>query len=460
MRHPTKPRLAAATFAIWASAAATVLISRSAAAGLPQDADHNMALLRSDIERGTASGYSASNCGNVNNVPTSKPARVLTNPNLAAILWNSSVWSELQTNAPLFYSDLEQAGSSYLPSLFNDYGVSTGSYRGIFTITPKTYNTGTKCTGGVCTITESDINTELSYQITNNASGIPTPEGDGVDGKGFAKNLLYLVHLPANYVLKDLNGNPQCGFHDQMKDNAGNTVSVAYMADMSPGSTCSGQQAWTGLGPIMDTSQMASHEIGEAAVNPFPQTKYNGEIGDRCQCNLYYTGFPGIGGTAAWTTFAGSSRTWVVQQPYMLSTKSCQTMQLAPPAAQNANNSSTFAVAATSGTIGEVWSPIAGTLDAASWSSSTGWTNQIVYIAGAIVAGSQIAAVSKDAANFYAFYIGVDGNLWVSWFSSAGWQHFAVTGLVESHRRQLSCTAWRRCLGRHHGYWQSFRVLR
>jgi len=459
---------------------------------------------RADLEPrlSTASGYGTSNCngGKPFDVPTKKPTRVLARPNPAVIMWNSSVWPVLQNNAPLFYSDLDEAGSPYLGSLTSDYGVSTGVYRGMFTITPRTYSSGTRCSGGICSISGAEIATELKSQIANNTAGITTPEGDGFDSKGYANNLLYFVHLPPKYILTQAPSEPggisgtvkvtngsatitfstpqslaanqsvvfsaqqtavytiaanttnsttatlttnytgttntasttspqQCGYHTEFTDNANHHVAAVYMADISPGSLCSTQQGWTGLGPIADAFQMASHEAIEAAVNPYFTLGDNGEVGDFCQCNTNYTGFSNIGGTAAWTTMPGFWRTWLVQQPYSWSSKKCQTMALNPPSTLNGYNSSGFASPFQGTLLTDYWAPSAGTLIIAGWASGSGWSNGTVYSGGPVVANSQIAALTIPFLDS-AFYIGSDGNVVATQLAILNpWKNTNLTGV-------------------------------
>jgi hypothetical protein len=388
---------------------------------------------------GATSSPPVFSCGETGNMPTTKPSRVLTAPELVVVQWGTGLFSELTGgSASEYFSDI--ATGSYLASLKNDYGVGTGTYKGTYVITPGTYIQANHCNFyGQCQIAESDVNKELSYQITTGTNGtkLPSPESEGVDGSGFANNLIYVVELPPGYQLTDQNGNSACSFHYQMVDNAGKTAAVAYISDQSPGSSCENGYQYTGMGASADVFFTMSHEIIEAAVDPFPATRYNGEIGDECDCNTYASSVSGLG-QAAWTSFSGAyGKSWIVQQPWMLSTHSCAPMVLPTPAAPTMMSSSTFAASRTANNLDVFWSSSNGTLTTAAWPVNNTWGSWTIG-GSTVVAGGKIATTARSANNLDLFYVGSSGAISTSaWPVNGNWASFNLTGPNSSTNANL-----------------------
>ena len=386
----------------------------------------------SALAANSVSTDAASTCVETKNEPTKKPtARTISSPELVVVQWGSNVWAPLKgLTATEYFTDVLE---KYVPTLSADYGLKVGSYGGNNVITPTTYDTSANCHSGICTITTAQVNTEISSQIKN----AHLPLTGNVDSQKFSQSMIYLVELPPGYHFPNgSDGSHQDSFHSSMTDPQGNIVPVIYISDMSPGSQGANDLGWTGLGPEEDLFYVITHEILEAAVNPYigwisgGVAQDNGEVCDICQCDTFYTGVSGLG-SAAWTTFTGSYKRWIVPQWWSYSAKACTSMQIATPLAPSSNNSSTFAVARNSDQLDEFYASSSETLASRSWpNGGAGWQSKNVFPSAGIIEGTEVKVVARSASNLDVFWVAPGGAIaTASWGTGVGgWTWRYLTG--------------------------------
>lgn len=201
---------------------------------------------------------------------------VISNVQVIVVLWGTHVvtTSPADGTATLaqFYTDI--TGSRYY-DLLTEYttagivgndGVSTsnqtithGSFGSTVTITPS------KCPGGsatVCTLLDSDIQTELTNQIT--AKQLPAPQS--VAG---IVNTYYAIYFPPNVSIQldpKTNSCVSGGFCAYHSDTNTGTIPYGVMPDYSSGG-CS-QQGACGTGTTFQiATTVSSHEMAEAITD-------------------------------------------------------------------------------------------------------------------------------------------------------------------------------------------------
>jgi hypothetical protein len=201
---------------------------------------------------------------------------VISNVQVIVVLWGTHVvtTSPADGTASLgqFYTDIT---SSRYYDLLTEYttagivgndGVSTsnqtithGSSGGTVTITPS------KCPGGsatACTLLDSDIQTELTNQIT--AKNLPAPQSVG----GIV-NTYYAIYFPPNVSIQLDPKTSSCvngGFCAYHSDTNTGTIPYGVMPDFSSGG-CS-QQGACGTGTTFQiATTVSSHEMAEAITD-------------------------------------------------------------------------------------------------------------------------------------------------------------------------------------------------
>lgn len=318
------------------------------------------------------------------------PAGVLAHPRVVSVMWGPNVY--VSGYAPEFYQDV--VSGPYFPMLAS-YGVSTGSFAGQKAITPR---------NGTTAITDAILKDELSKDV----QGGVLPAWDA--------NTVYIVHLPIGYTLTDSTGTPQCGYHSQFQLPSG-LAAFGVVGTYAPGSLCATKYTYTQFGSqASDTLFAASHEVIEAAVNPYGP---NLEVGDPCGKDMNNGGI-------AWTAFMGTNHAWMVQKPWISSSSSCASLPIPAPITPSAANSGSFAVARAPGNLDAFFIETNGIIYNDYWSGST-WGSTPTTNGGTASGGASIAATARTANNLDIFWIGPDGALWTAFWSGNGWNSFAIT---------------------------------
>jgi hypothetical protein len=200
--------------------------------------------------------------------------KVLTDVDVVAIYWDTSVSWLIYNNMPSFYAAV--VDSPYM-DLLVEYDTPTqpicrGSFAGTVTLYPA--NTANH-------LSDADIRHELATEID---AGDIDPQPD--------ENTLYMVHFPPS---KHITGPPGvgescvdfCAYHDSFEHN-GRSIRYAVLPDLGPSSDCDGV---CGDGTtLQNETSTASHELAEAVTDPDPDPLANaawtsitaGEIGDSC----------------------------------------------------------------------------------------------------------------------------------------------------------------------------------
>ena len=225
---------------------------------------------------------------------------VMSNVQVIAVFWTSSVDSGEQNNAAGFYAAVTNSPWMDLLSQYSTVGltglaghagsdqiIGRGSFAGSYTITPANTNT---------TLSDADIQTELIHQI--NIVALPAPALDS----GGNPNTLYMVYFPLSITVSDPSIGTSCvefcAYHNTLTLNS-ELVPYGVIPDQSPNSDCS---LGCGADPnyINNLDSVCSHELAEAVTDTavglatafdFPLAWYDpnpndpmgdGEIGDLC----------------------------------------------------------------------------------------------------------------------------------------------------------------------------------
>jgi hypothetical protein len=263
-----------------APTAASAEIETSSSAATPR-APFPGALARARVGGTGGSIPTTASCGKA----TYMGGPVISNVQVVAVFWSSSVDSVVTGNMPGFFSAITQSEFLDMLSEYSTTGQSGGTDQTIgrgalakaVTITPRV------ATGN--TIQDSQIGEELAAQIT--AGVLPAPV---MDSHGYS-NTLYFNFFAPNMTVNDQGDDScttWCGYHSSYK--SGNSViPYAVIPDMSPSSECaSGCGVGTEVNFIESTS---AHELSEAItdmdVNDNNLAWYIngskcGEIGDVC----------------------------------------------------------------------------------------------------------------------------------------------------------------------------------
>jgi hypothetical protein len=203
---------------------------------------------------------------------------VLKKPEIVTVTWNSD------PNAATFEQFGDVIGASqYWKAVTSEYGVDLAVSRAanhvrITTAAPKS-------------LSETDIETFIGSRVTTAGSGWPAP----------TENSVYILYIPAQTQVL-LEGQETCG------QGVG-----GYHSDISAGGRSLAYAVVPQCGDVNDSTLSASHELAEAATDPYPQTKpafsgfkpehlawdvfqtFESENGDACE--FYQDAFLGAGET-------------------------------------------------------------------------------------------------------------------------------------------------------------------
>jgi hypothetical protein len=203
---------------------------------------------------------------------------VISNIQVVAVFWGPNVSPAVTANGAIdqFYTDIT---SSRYFDLLTEYttagvvganGTSTssqtighGTFGGKFTITPSVCPESTLPTTA-CTVTDAQIQTELTNQI--NAGHLPGPQ---TDGHGII-NTYYAVYFPPSVTISLPNGNGGvinscvsggfCAYHS----DTGSNLPYGVMPDYSTGGCSIG----CGTGTTLQiATNVSSHEMAEAITD-------------------------------------------------------------------------------------------------------------------------------------------------------------------------------------------------
>jgi hypothetical protein len=189
-------------------------------------------------------------------------------------------------------------------------GIGHGTFLGAYTIAPSV------CTTTPCTLTGSQIESELARQLQ--AGSLPPPTL-GCDGQ---TRTVYMIEFPDGASINDGTGvscTDYCAYHSTLRFG-GKMVPYGVFPFMGAGSTCA--QGCGSGGYIGRTTSTHAHELAEAITDPDtgqaagvgrPMGWYNtatncGELGDPC----FNDGSVTVNG-----------RTWVVQELWSNQTHGC-----------------------------------------------------------------------------------------------------------------------------------------
>ncbi|HZR55527.1 MAG TPA: choice-of-anchor D domain-containing protein [Terriglobales bacterium] len=280
---------------------------------------------------------------------------VVSNIQIVAVFWGSSVDATVQGQIGGFYQTVTASPyydlvSEYSTNTGSNQSIGRGSYVGSFTITPSV------CATAPCTVSDSQIQTELLSQIT--AGHLPTPTADSQGNE----NTEYMIYFPPLVTITGNGGSCVaggfCAYHGATS-NTFDSRNIAYgvFPDFGPTSGCH-----TGCGGSTQFNNMtsvSSHEMVETATDiqvslaqvfgP-PLAWYdpnNGEIGDICNAQQ---------GTV---TVGGS--TYTIQKQWSNAANACVALGLHPsftvsaPASATAGTSFSLTVTAKN--------PVGGTTD-------------------------------------------------------------------------------------------------
>ena len=196
---------------------------------------------------------------------------VISNMQVVAVFWGPNVASAITANGGIdqFFTDI--TASRYF-DLLTEYttagitganGTSTsnqtighGTFGGKFTITPSV------CPGpALCTVTDTQIQTELTSQINSHA--LPAPQTD-IHG---IVNTYYAIYFPPNVTIaldpttRSCVSGGFCAYHS----NTGSLVPYGVMPDFSTGGCSVGCGAGT---TFQIATAVSSHEMAEALTDP------------------------------------------------------------------------------------------------------------------------------------------------------------------------------------------------
>jgi hypothetical protein len=196
---------------------------------------------------------------------------VISNIQVVAVFWGPNVVSTITANGGIdqFFTDITTSRYFDLLTEYSTAGITGangtstsnqsighGTFGGKFAITPSI------CPGpAVCTVTDSQIQTELTNQI--NSHVLPAPQ---TDSHGII-NTYYAIYFPPNVTIKldattssCVNGG-FCAYHS----NTGSLVPYGVMPDFSTGGCAVG----CGAGSTLQIATgVSSHEMAEALTDP------------------------------------------------------------------------------------------------------------------------------------------------------------------------------------------------
>jgi hypothetical protein len=199
---------------------------------------------------------------------------VISNIQVIAVFWGPNVSSSITANGAIdqFYTDITNSRYFDLLSEYTTFGIvgsngtstssqtiGRGSFAGKFTITPATCPESTLPTSA-CTVTDAQIQTELTNQI--NAGHLPAPQNDAHG----IPNTYYAIYFPPSVTIqldattKSCVNGGFCAYHS----NTGSNLPYGVMPDFSTGGCSVGCGGGTTL---QIATGVSSHEMGEAVTD-------------------------------------------------------------------------------------------------------------------------------------------------------------------------------------------------
>lgn len=196
---------------------------------------------------------------------------VISNIQVAVVFWGPSVAPAITANGTLdqFYTDITSsryfdllteyttAGITNSGGVTSNQTIGHGTFGGKFTITPSV------CPGtAACSVTDAQIQTELTNQINNHVLPAPQTDLHGII------NTYYAVYFPPNVTIsldattKSCVSGGFCAYHS----NTGSLVPYGVMPDFSAGG-CSVQGACGSGTTLQIATGVSSHEMAEAITD-------------------------------------------------------------------------------------------------------------------------------------------------------------------------------------------------
>ncbi len=196
---------------------------------------------------------------------------ILQNVKIYGVMWSANVTTGVATTMPAFYQAIVQ--SPYLDWLSeydtvgvngqdgqpgSNQGISRGTYGGTFTLTPSV------CAGTTaCTVTDAQIQQELTSQIA--AGHLPAPTV-GCDGQN---DTIYLIHFPANVTETTADGSKSCQVFCYYQGGAtigGKTLLYAVLPDVTSGACAGG--CGNATQPIDNQTAWGGYALLDAITDP------------------------------------------------------------------------------------------------------------------------------------------------------------------------------------------------
>jgi len=196
---------------------------------------------------------------------------VISNIQVVVVFWGPNVTTALTANGTIdqFYTDITSSRYFDLLTEYTTAGITSsggvtsnqtighGTFGGKFTITPSI------CPGPTaCTVTDGQIQTELTNQINNHV--LPAPQAD-VHG---IINTYYAIYFPPNVTIsidpttKSCVTGGFCAYHS----NTGSNIPYGVLPDVSAGG-CSVQGACGSGTTLQIATGVSSHEMAEAITD-------------------------------------------------------------------------------------------------------------------------------------------------------------------------------------------------
>lgn len=205
--------------------------------------------------------------------PTYGGGRVIANPHVVLVDWNSQMHADVLAAAKGEYNALSRNQSvvNFLQE-FNTPTQTFGAWRAFddyYPITPFNRNTHLYDVGS-----GTDIYSELIAQIT--LRQLPAPDS----------NTLYVVHLPIGYTVTTIQGDScasWCGIHWNGPNQTVPYVIVPDFTQSACATTCGDHT----ISPISNMQSTISHEVMETVTDPYSDAWNRPEIGDGCSEPLY-----------------------------------------------------------------------------------------------------------------------------------------------------------------------------
>lgn len=261
---------------------------------------------------------------------------VVSNVQVVPVLWGAHVNSQIVQNIAQFYADATVSNWFDMLSEYSSVGgtnqsIGTGTSVSAFQINPS------RCSGTTnCTVTDAQIQTEISNQI--NASALPQPQSDFTGNTTTA----YMVHFPPNVTVDAtaLGAGTSCvqfcAYHNTTTFGS-NNIAVPYGVLPDEFTSACNQGCGGNAKLLENQTDTASHELAEIVTDPDigldTQANYAapaawgdnnnncGEIADICDS----------GGSG--DTITVGSNSWVVQELWSNALNRCTSSGLQPSVA-------------------------------------------------------------------------------------------------------------------------------